>query len=84
MFDRIIIKEDYDKRGRDAGEVADLIVKGILQEKSDACYETVLDEKEAIRTGLDRVVDGGLVVITPESVTGAIAILEDVQARVAK
>lgn len=77
MFDRILIKEDYDKRGRDSGEVADLIVKGLLQERPDACYETILDEKEAIRTGLERVNDGGLVVITPESVRSAIAILEE-------
>ena len=82
MFDRIIIKEDNDKRGRDTGVVADLIVKGIREEKSDACYETILDEKEAIRVGLERVVDGGLVVITPESVGGAIAILEDCKAKI--
>ncbi|MBP0019929.1 MAG: cyanophycin synthetase [Cyanobacteria bacterium SBLK] len=77
MFDRTIIKEDCDRRGRDSGEVADLIVKGLLQERPDACYETILDEKEAILTGLDRVNDGGLVVITPESVGSAIAILEE-------
>ncbi|MEM9541152.1 MAG: cyanophycin synthetase [Cyanobacteria bacterium P01_E01_bin.42] len=81
MFDRTIIKEDYDRRGRDSGEVADLIAKGIVQEKDDAGYEIILDEKEAILKGLEQVGDGGLVVITPESVSSAIALIEDCKAK---
>ncbi len=76
VFNRIIVKEDDDKRGRDRGEVADLIIKGILQENSEAQYEAILDETEAIETGLDRVDKGGLVVIFPESVTRAISLIE--------
>jgi cyanophycin synthetase len=75
MFDRIIVKEDDDKRGRDRGEVADLIVKGILQETS-VPYEIVLDETEAIEVALDRVEKGGLVTIFPESVSRAIALIK--------
>lgn len=73
MFERIFVKEDNDKRGRDRGEVADLIVKGILQEKPDLPYEIILDEAEALEQALDRVEKGGLVVIFPESVSSAIA-----------
>jgi cyanophycin synthetase len=76
MFDRIIVKEDDDKRGRDRGEVADLIVKGILQVNPDTHYQTILDETEAIETGLDRIDRGGLVVIFPESVSRAISLIE--------
>ncbi|AFY77485.1 cyanophycin synthetase [Pleurocapsa sp. PCC 7327] len=76
IFDRIIVKEDDDTRGRERGEVADLIVKGMLQEKPDARYQTILDETEAIETGLDRVDNGGLVVIFPESVSRAIALIK--------
>ncbi|NEO26041.1 MAG: cyanophycin synthetase [Kamptonema sp. SIO4C4] len=79
MFDYIIIKEDYDRRDRKEGEVADLILKGVLQGNPDAKYETLLDEHEAIRRGLDIVKDGGLVVITPESVSEAIAIIKSYQ-----
>ena len=75
VFDRIIVKEDDDKRGRDRGETADLIIKGILQEKSQANYEAILDETEAIDYGLDKVEKGGLVVIFPESVTRAISLI---------
>ncbi|MGK7963201.1 cyanophycin synthetase [Crocosphaera sp.] len=75
VFDRIIVKEDDDKRGRDRGEAADFIIKGILQEKSQADYEAILDETEAIEYGLDKVEKGGLVVIFPESVTRAISLI---------
>jgi cyanophycin synthetase len=76
VFDRILVKEDDDKRGRDRGEAADLIIKGILQENPQAYYEAILDETEAIEYGLDKVDKGGLVVIFPESVTRAISLIQ--------
>ncbi|ACK65037.1 cyanophycin synthetase [Rippkaea orientalis PCC 8801] len=76
VFNRIIVKEDDDRRGRDRGEVADLIIKGIVQENSQIEYEAILDETEAIEVGLNRVNRGGLVVIFPESVTRAISLIQ--------
>ena len=76
IFDRIIIKEDDDKRGRDRGEAADLIVKGIMGTNPDIRYETILDETSAIETGLSAVEKGGLVVIFPESVSRAIGLIK--------
>ena len=72
VFDRIIVKEDDDKRERPNGEAADLIVKGILQERPDAQYEIILDEVTAVNQALDQVEDKGLVVVFPESVSRAI------------
>jgi cyanophycin synthetase len=77
MFDYIIVKEDDDTRGRDRGEVADLIVKGILAENDQQSYETILDETEAIKTGMDKVEKKGLVVIFPESVSRSISIVQE-------
>ena len=77
MFDYIIVKEDDDTRGRDRGEVADLIVKGILAENDQQSYETILDETEAIKTGMDKVANKGLVVIFPESVSRSISIVQE-------
>jgi cyanophycin synthetase len=82
IFDRIIIKEDDDKRGRDSGEVADLIAKGIYQENPNCIYETILDEAEAINSALDRASrnnNNTLVVIFPESVTRAIDLIKQRQ-----
>jgi cyanophycin synthetase len=79
MFDHIIVKEDDDTRGRDRGEVADLIVKGILAENNQAHYEIILDETEAIEIGIDKVAKNGLLVIFPESVTRSISLIKERQ-----
>jgi cyanophycin synthetase len=76
MFDRIIVKEDNDKRGRELGEVADLIVKGILQENANARYTMILDETEALNAGMDQISNRGLVVVFPESVNRAISVIK--------
>lgn len=76
MFDRIIVKEDNDTRGRQRGEVADLILKGISQENASLRPEVILDETEALEKALGTVSEGGLVVIFPESVTKAIDLIK--------
>jgi cyanophycin synthetase len=76
MFDRIIVKEDNDTRGRQRGEVADLILKGISQENASLRPEMILDETEALEKALGTVSEGGLVVIFPESVTKAINLIK--------
>lgn len=76
IFDRIIVKEDDDLRGRPSGEAAELIGKGISQENPNCPYETILKETDAINAGLERATAGGLVVILPESVTRAISLIE--------
>ncbi len=79
MFDYVIVKEDDDTRGRPRGEAADLIAKGIERVNSDFNYKIILDETEAIRTGLDKVKTDGLVVVLPESVSRAISLIEERQ-----
>ena len=76
VFDRIIIKEDDDKRGRESGETANLIAKGIFQVDPQTNCETILDEVTAVETALNDARAGSLVVIFPESVTRAISKIE--------
>lgn len=76
LFDRIIVKEDDDTRGRDRGNAADWIRQGIAQTKPDSHCETILDETTAIETALSTATPGSLVVILPESVTRAIKLIE--------
>lgn len=76
IFDRIIVKEDDDTRGRERGEVAQLICQGIEEAKPKHHYESILDEITAINRGLDMASDGSLVVILPESVSRAIQLIE--------
>ena len=75
VFDLIIIKEDDDKRGREPGEVADLICKGVFQENPNLKYETILSETEAIETALNSAVKESIVVVFPESVSRAISLI---------
>ena len=72
IFNRIIVKEDKDRRGRNAGEVATLIVKGILSINPEADYQIILDESAALDVALGKINQGGLVVLFPESVNSAI------------
>jgi cyanophycin synthetase len=76
IFDRIIIKEDDDLRGRPSGQAAELISKGISQENPNCRYETILKETDAVNTALDQATSGGLVVILPETVSRAISLIE--------
>jgi cyanophycin synthetase len=76
VFDRIIIKEDDDKRGRESGSAADFILKGVLQSNLNVQTEVILNETEALETALTQVEPGGLVVIFPESVSRVIAHIE--------
>lgn len=77
VFDVITIKEDVDKRGREPGEVANIIAKGIFQENPQSQYEIILDEVEALKNSLNQAQKGDLIVIFPESVTQAIAFIQE-------
>ncbi|MGG6295989.1 cyanophycin synthetase [Leptolyngbya sp. AN02str] len=76
IFDRILVKEDDDTRGRPRGDAARLIVEGIRQIQPNMRYEIILNETEAINTALDQAQENGLVVILPESVRRAIQLIE--------
>lgn len=84
MFDRIIVKEDDDTRGRPRGDAADLISRGIEATQSDCRYETILDEADAIETALDIASKDSLVVVLPEIVSRAIRLIEARQLKVGK
>jgi len=75
IFDRIIVKEDQDRRGRAEGEVAKLVCEGIAQENPKMSYETILQEEEAIAKALSQANPGCLVVFLPEAVAKAIKLM---------
>lgn len=77
LFDRVIIKEDDDTRGRDRGSAAAWICEGLVNAKPTLSHEVVLDETAAIQSALNSATPGSLVVILPESVTRAIKLIEE-------
>ncbi|MBD1864356.1 MULTISPECIES: cyanophycin synthetase [Trichocoleus] len=76
MFNRVIVKEDDDTRGRARGEAAEWICRGLEAANQRCPHEIILDETKAINSALDRATPGSLVVILPESVTRAIQLIE--------
>jgi cyanophycin synthetase len=63
-FDRLLIKEDQDLRGRRSGEVAELLVRGAADSGYPAENITVeTDEKKAVQTALAEAGEGDLVVV---------------------
>lgn len=79
IFDRIVVKEDDDTRGRPRGDVAALITEGIRQIQPNLNFQTILNETEAVNTMLDSAPKDSLVVILPESVSRAIALIQSRQ-----
>jgi cyanophycin synthetase len=79
FFDRIIVKEDYDSRGRNWGDVAELIVQGIERVATATVplvpHSIMLNEAEAIEWALDNAPDNSLVTIFPDNVSQAIALI---------
>ena len=76
MFSRIFIKEDKDLRGREPRVVADLLRQGVTSVNADLLCITILDEAEAITAALDSAPQSSLVVVFPDKVDAAIAIIE--------
>jgi cyanophycin synthetase len=69
VFDHIIVREDGDLRGRRPGEVAALLCEGLVAGGASADrLETVLDELDAVRHGLDLAADQDLLVVLTEDV----------------
>ncbi|AEJ38399.1 cyanophycin synthetase [Sulfobacillus acidophilus TPY] len=64
--DQVIIREDFDRRGRQPGEVAQLIQAAIRAEHPDASIQMVLDEKEAVTTAIRQAGPGSLVLVLYE------------------
>jgi cyanophycin synthetase len=77
LFDRVVVKEDDDSRGRDRGNAAAWICEGLIGAKPKLPHEVVLDETAAIQKALDSATPGSLVVILPENVTRAIKLIEE-------
>ena len=77
FFDRIIVKEDDDNRGRPWGDTAELIVQGIEQAVTETPvpHSIMLNEVEAIEWALDNAPDNSLVAMFPDNVSRAIELI---------
>jgi cyanophycin synthetase len=78
-FDKVIIKEDIDRRGRGRGEIARLLTEGLVAGGLEPDQvEVMYEEDEAINRGLDLIGEDDLLVIHADKVKST---LEVVRAR---
>jgi cyanophycin synthetase len=69
-FEHIIVREDVDRRGREPGETAALIERGLREAGMPPNrIEIVLDENEAVECALAWLEDGDLAVILADRVS---------------
>jgi cyanophycin synthetase len=77
-FDRVIIKEDIDRRGRGRGEIAKLLSEGLVEGGMDPSrIEVLYEENEAIRRGFDLLGEEDLLVIHADKVPGTLAAVRE-------
>jgi cyanophycin synthetase len=75
-FDRVILKEDIDRRGRERGEIAGLLREGLIEGGLDpSCIEIMYAENEAINRGLDLLGEDDLLVIHADKVPSTLDVV---------
>jgi cyanophycin synthetase len=77
-FSRIYIKEDQDLRGRNIGEVADLLYSGALSAGAKPeNIKTILSETDALREAMDTALPGDLIVLFYEHFEPAFSLVQE-------
>lgn len=75
-LDKIIIKEDKDKRGRKTGEVAAILEKAVLNSKKNADLKVCLDEAEALKHAIKISREGDLIIVFYEKIEPLLDIIK--------
>lgn len=83
-FHRLIIKEDKDLRGRESGEIAELLCRVANEAKPGLQCRVILDEKEALREALRTIEPEEVVVIFYEKLDSVLSVLREFDASPAR
>ena len=75
-LDYIIVKEDKNLRGRNQGDVASLIVDGLMKEDKNKRYEVILKEEEALTKALNMAKRGDTIIVFFEDMNPLVKIIE--------
>lgn len=76
-FDKIVIKEDKDKRGRKSGEIADILEKSILKTNKNANLKICLDEVQALKYAIDMSNKGDMIVVFYEKLDSLLEFINE-------
>jgi cyanophycin synthetase len=79
-FDRVILREDGDARGREPGEVAAMLRRALIASGMSASQiETELDEADALRRAVEHAGRGDLIVLFADRPAAAAMLAEDLR-----
>jgi len=76
-FDRIILREEVDRRGRQAGEVANILAEAIEREHPGRHVQFISDEHQAVMFVADSMLAGEAAVVFCESSKGWDALMRE-------
>ncbi|MDO5518496.1 MAG: cyanophycin synthetase, partial [Clostridium sp.] len=74
-LDKIVIKEDKDRRGRKPGEIAELLKKAILKSKKDSNLKICLDEVKALEYAINISKKNDIIVVFYEDLKGLLGFI---------
>jgi cyanophycin synthetase len=80
-FDRVIVREDRDLRGRKPGDVANILFRAIREESPATECEVILDETEALRRAVSRMVKNEVIVVFYEKLQPIQTALQELAAQ---
>ena len=75
-MDKVIIKEDKDRRGREINEVAKLIEEGVKESNCKDC-RVILDEVEALRKALSSSIIGDTIIVFYEELQPLVELIKE-------
>lgn len=75
-LDKIIIKEDKDRRGRNSGEVASVLKNAVTSSNKNKMVTVCLDEVEAVKLALDMSCEGDIIVVFYENLDDLLELIK--------
>lgn len=82
MFEKIYLREDDNRRGREPGEINALMHEAIHSENPEITVEVCASSMESLETALSNAESGDLVVIMADNVERTISFVEEFRERV--
>lgn len=79
IFDEIILRQDAELRGREAGELINLLKEGIQMVDKKKPVKVVPDEKKAIKSAIKGAKKGAFIVVIGDAISEVIKLIRDLK-----
>lgn len=79
IFDEIILRQDSELRGREPGELIDLLKEGIREVDDKKPVKVVPDEKEAVISAVRNAKKGAFIVVIGDAISEVIKLIRDLK-----